>query len=127
VGSQENSLFYIDPHHPRPSIPLRSPNISDPLYDLALSQPLAATTLNRDLDAFFSIAYSEEELSTYHSDKVRKMALRNLDPSMLLGFLIKDEKDWDDFEHRVSEVRLSFCLLRRLNHFADNDNFSMNT
>lgn len=28
-----------------------------------------------------------------------------MDPSMLLGFLIRDEKDWQDWKRRVADVR----------------------
>lgn len=108
VGSQANSLFYLDPHHPRAAIPLRFPT-DQSLIDLASSLPLGfhKTTSTDDcdrIDSFFSQAYTDEELDTYHCDKVRKMALRNLDPSMLLGFLIKDRQDWIAFETSVTEV-----------------------
>lgn len=32
------------------------------------------------------------------------MGVTSLDPSMLLGFLIRDESDWEDFATRVQEV-----------------------
>ena len=51
-------------------------------------------------------AYSPVELRTFHCDKVRKMPLSGLDPSMLIGFLCRDERDWRDLRERVSEVRL---------------------
>jgi hypothetical protein len=51
-------------------------------------------------------AYSAAELKTFHCDRVRKMPLSGLDPSMLIGFLCRDEDDWRDFRKRVSEVRL---------------------
>ena len=54
-------------------------------------------------------AYSVAELQTFHSEQVRKMTLSGLDPSMLLGFLCKDEEDWDDFKMRVNDV--SFCFI----------------
>ncbi|KAK4916833.1 hypothetical protein LTR28_013368, partial [Elasticomyces elasticus] len=28
-----------------------------------------------------------------------------MDPSMLIGFLIKDEADWEDWKHRLKEVK----------------------
>lgn len=49
-------------------------------------------------------AYSTTELKTFHCDRVRKMPLSGLDPSMLLGFLCKDEADWVDFRERVGEA-----------------------
>lgn len=48
--------------------------------------------------------YSTSELRTFHCDRVRKIPLSGLDPSMLLGFLCKDEADWIDFRKRVNEL-----------------------
>lgn len=42
------------------------------------------------------------ELKTFHCERVRKMPLSGLDPSMLLGFLCKDEDDWKDFRLRIT-------------------------
>lgn len=58
----------------------------------------------------YCTAYSAAELKTFHCDRVRKMPLSGLDPSMLIGFLCRDEDDWRDFRKRVSEVRLSGSL-----------------
>lgn len=49
-------------------------------------------------------AYTAAELKTFHCERVRKMPLSGLDPSMLLGFLCKDKEDWEDFRRRVVEV-----------------------
>lgn len=49
-------------------------------------------------------AYSAAELKTFHCDRVRKMPLSGLDPSMLMGFLCKDEADWQDLKQRIAEV-----------------------
>ncbi|KAG8972175.1 Cysteine protease atg4 [Tulasnella sp. 425] len=48
-------------------------------------------------------AYSPAELRTFHCDKVRKMPLSHMDPSMLLGFLCKDEAEWNDLRARAQE------------------------
>ena len=48
--------------------------------------------------------YNIAELRTFHCDRVRKMPLSGLDPSMLLGFLCKEEKDWIDLRRRINEV-----------------------
>lgn len=53
----------------------------------------------------YATAYSPSELKTFHCDKVRKMPLSAMDPSMLLGFLCKDESDWIDLRSRANEVR----------------------
>ncbi|KAI6044613.1 cysteine protease required for autophagy [Pisolithus marmoratus] len=48
--------------------------------------------------------YTAAELGTFHCDRVRKMPLSGLDPSMLLGFLCKDENDWMDLRRRINEL-----------------------
>ncbi|KAI0697475.1 hypothetical protein BC835DRAFT_1413706 [Cytidiella melzeri] len=52
----------------------------------------------------FATAYSATELKTFHCDRVRKMPLSGLDPSMLIGFLCKDESDWRDLKARITEL-----------------------
>ncbi|KAL0576416.1 Cysteine protease atg4 [Marasmius crinis-equi] len=49
-------------------------------------------------------AYNIAELRTFHCERVRKMPLSGLDPSMLIGFLCKDEADWQDLRRRVGEL-----------------------
>ncbi|KAI0245661.1 hypothetical protein BJV78DRAFT_1287349 [Lactifluus subvellereus] len=49
-------------------------------------------------------AYNATELRTYHCERVRKMPLSGLDPSMLIGFLCKNEEDWIDLRQRVTEL-----------------------
>ena len=49
-------------------------------------------------------AYHAAELKTFHCERVRKMPLSGLDPSMLIGFLCKDEADWQDFRRQVGEL-----------------------
>ncbi len=45
---------------------------------------------------------------------VRKMPLSGLDPSMLIGFLCRDEADWWDFRKRVGEVCCAPLLVTRI-------------
>ena len=52
----------------------------------------------------YCTAYSAAELKTFHCDRVRKMPMSGLDPSMLIGFSCRDEKDWWDFKKRVADV-----------------------
>lgn len=54
--------------------------------------------------AWYLHAYTDTQLKTFHSEKVRKMPLSGLDPSMLLGFLIRNEAEFEDFCERVSRV-----------------------
>lgn len=69
--------------------------------------------VDRDLNALqehFVNAYSPMELKTFHCERVRKMPLSGLDPSMLIGFLCKDEEDWIDLRKRVVEVSVLHLL-----------------
>lgn len=77
VGCQGDSFFYLDPHETRPALPFHA----DPS------------------------GYTEEELASVHTRRLRSLRISEMDPSMLLGFLIRDEKDWADWKRRVAEVR----------------------
>jgi cysteine protease ATG4 len=61
-----------------------------------------------ELQTHYVSAYSPVELKTYHCDRVRKLPLSGLDPSMLIGFLCKDEQSWIDLRARVNDVRISY-------------------
>ncbi|MCO5585190.1 hypothetical protein L7F22_039122 [Adiantum nelumboides] len=87
VGYQGNSLFYLDPHHVRSSIAFKHPPPS----------------MEND-DEWWAHAYTEQELATFHNDRPRRMPMKSLDPSMLLGFLIQDEEDLHDFVVRVKAL-----------------------
>ncbi|KAJ7918714.1 hypothetical protein B0H13DRAFT_1991420 [Mycena leptocephala] len=93
VGAQAEGLFYLDPHHSRPAVPLRPP---------------LKTTTDKDMDEaaeqYYASAYTAAELQTFHCEKVRKMAISGLDPSMLVGFLCRDADEWTDFRKRVLEL-----------------------
>lgn len=65
-----------------------------------------------NIQRHYATAYSHAELKTFHCDRVRKMPLSGLDPSMLIGFLCKDEQDWVDFRHRVTQV----CMFKHFSH-----------
>ena len=60
-------------------------------------------------------AYSPAELRTFHCERVRKMPLSGLDPSMLIGFLCKNEADWIDLRQRVTDVCALFFIRPRAN------------
>lgn len=110
VGAQDQSLFYIDPHHPKPAVPLAQ--LPAALADLANRMPLSGAPdallehVREQLDDFFLDAYPDPTLRSFHCERVRRMALASMDPSMLVGFLIRDESDWVDFVARHKSVRL---------------------
>jgi len=71
-------MFYLDPHQPRPFLPYQS-DAKD---------------------------YTAEQVDSFHTKRLRRLHLKEMDPSMLLGFLIKNEDDWQAFRNGVAEVRL---------------------
>ncbi|CAG8782213.1 2210_t:CDS:10, partial [Dentiscutata erythropus] len=75
VATQADDLYYLDPHHSRPALELKSME-----------------------------EYTEEELSTFHCDTIRKIHISHLDPSMLLGFYCRTADDFEDFCRRVEEI-----------------------
>ena len=63
---QGDQFFYLDPHFTRPALPLHS-------------DPAACTA---------------EEAESCHTRRLRRLSLEDMDPSMLLAFLITSEDDW---------------------------------
>lgn len=77
VGVQGQWLFYLDPHHTRPALPYRE--------------------APQD--------YTTEELDSCHTRRLRHLHVEDMDPSMLIGFLINDEDDWDMWKSAVKHVQ----------------------
>ncbi|KAK1584723.1 peptidase family C54 [Colletotrichum navitas] len=91
IGAQGSYLFYLDPHHTRPALPFH---------------------MNLSL-------YSEADVDTVHTRRLRRLHVRELDPSMLIGFLILDEDDWDEWRRNVKHVQGKAVI-----HVADHDPIS---
>jgi len=85
VASQADDLFYLDPHHSKPSIPIW---IADG----------AASRRRRGSD------WTREEVDSFHSNQIRKLRLTDLDPSMLIGYLCQKEDDWTDLVARFERA-----------------------
>ncbi|KAK5942534.1 Cysteine protease atg4 [Knufia obscura] len=77
VGVQNSTFFYLDPHETRSALPYHE----DPGQ------------------------YTVEEIGTCHTRRLRGLDIKEMDPSMLMGFLIRDESDWEDFKRRINDVR----------------------
>lgn len=75
-GIQNDQFFYLDPHYTRAALPLRS----DPAE------------------------YTEEEIDSCHTRRLRRLPLTDMDPSMLLAFLVKDEEDWVAWRKAVTDA-----------------------
>ncbi|EKJ72185.1 hypothetical protein FPSE_07642 [Fusarium pseudograminearum CS3096] len=77
IGAQGSFLFYLDPHHTRVALPYRE----DP------------------------IEYTSEEIASCHTPRLRRIHVREMDPSMLIGFLIQNEVDWQELKRNVKHVQ----------------------
>ncbi|KAG5651052.1 hypothetical protein H0H81_010067 [Sphagnurus paluster] len=86
-----------------------SPSPSEPMdvRELSMSASSSISVGPGALDPVqehYVTAYHGAELKTFHCERVRKMPLSGLDPSMLIGFLCKNKADWYDFRKRVEKL-----------------------
>lgn len=79
-AKQEDNLFFLDPHTDRPSIPYHE----DPSR------------------------YESTDLQEVHTQRIRRMPMKDLDPSMLIGFLVRDEDDWQAWKSSMTEQQGAF-------------------
>ncbi|KAL8683064.1 MAG: hypothetical protein Q9186_000974 [Xanthomendoza sp. 1 TL-2023] len=77
VGHQADNFFFLDPHQPRQALARRN-DVTE---------------------------YSKADIDSCHNRRLRRLPLQEMDPSMLIGFLIRDKGDWDDWRRRVTEVQ----------------------
>lgn len=76
-GYQSDHLFYLDPHVPQSAILL-------------------------DESGHINEKARMRILSTIHSRKLRRLHLGKIDPSMLIGFLIKTREEYDAFKEKIN-------------------------
>ncbi|KAI0969095.1 cysteine protease atg4 [Xylaria arbuscula] len=88
IGVQGLHFFYLDPHFTRPIFPYRE--------DVT--------------------QYTKEEVDTCHTRKLRRLHIKEMDPSMLIGFLIRDEEDWRGWRRGVKHVQGKAII-----HVSDHD------
>jgi cysteine protease ATG4 len=48
--------------------------------------------------------YTDEEMASCHTRRLRRIDVREMDPSMLIGFLIRDEEDWKAWRTGITNV-----------------------
>lgn len=76
VGVQGQNYFYLDPHTTRPALPLHA-NPKD---------------------------YSDEDIDTCHTRRLRRIHISEMDPSMLIAFLVTNEEDWHKWRKSVTDL-----------------------
>lgn len=75
-GIQGDQFFYLDPHITRPALRYNS-NPAD---------------------------FTAEEMDSCHTRRLRRLPLKDMDPSMLIAFLIKDEEDWRSWRSEMGNA-----------------------
>jgi len=88
IGVQGSDFFYLDPHQTRPALPFPE-KIDD---------------------------YTQDDIDSCHTRRLRRIHVKEMDPSMLLAFLIRDENDWKEWRRAVKEVQGKAVI-----HVADKD------
>ena len=59
---------------------------------------------------------SDEEVDSCHTRKLRRITLRDMDPSMLVAFLVRDEEDWRSWRKAMNKPSGKPVV-----HVADNE------
>ncbi|KAJ9101225.1 hypothetical protein QFC21_003444 [Naganishia friedmannii] len=108
IGCQADNLFYLDPHLTRPAIPLKTRTEERDPSDPSRVVSQAPHDEQDDgspaqVDWLLNV-YTSDQLKTFHCDKVKKMPISSLDPSMLIGFLCKNHDDWLDLRERLNNL-----------------------
>lgn len=83
-GFQGDYLFYLDPHLPQPAL----------LHEEKLENSVSESTE----------IVSSLDIQSVHTKKLRKIHLSEVDPSMLLGFLIRSENEWNAWKEKIQNT-----------------------
>lgn len=78
LGCQADYLLYLDPHIPQQAI------------------------LLNDLKKAGSSDYKSKMLGTLHTTKIKLLSLGKVDPSMLIGFLVKTREEYNDLRQKIN-------------------------
>ncbi|ODV91913.1 hypothetical protein CANCADRAFT_22222, partial [Tortispora caseinolytica NRRL Y-17796] len=81
-AAQGNKLFYLDPHFAKPRLPYYE-NLSD---------------------------YTDEDLASVRTDRINNLDMKDMDPSMLVGFYLSSAEDCIELKHFINESSCSKIL-----------------
>ncbi|MCJ1432632.1 Cysteine protease atg4 [Xylographa pallens] len=76
-GVQGDYFFYHDPHQTRPAL------LWHEIHD----------------------EYTVEEIDSCHTRRLRRLHVKDMDPSMLVAFLIRDETDWQNWRQAIGKTK----------------------
>lgn len=89
-GYQEDSLFYLDPHVAQKAL----------VPPVSAGQEVVEETINKDTPSsqFIKIETPQIDVASVHTTKIRMLPLVEMDPSMLVGILVKSKEDYDQLK-----------------------------
>ncbi|KAF3047440.1 Cysteine protease atg4 [Didymella heteroderae] len=113
VGTQGNTFFYLDPHSTRPLLPYHNPPTTskDSPHDESKSDSPLEASESTIADSQTTIvpspadSYTPSDISTCHTRRIRRLQIREMDPSMLLAFLVTSEEDYEKWKEGVQSVQ----------------------
>ncbi|KAK0334766.1 Cysteine protease atg4 [Friedmanniomyces endolithicus] len=85
TGYQGEQFFYLDPHTTRPAL-------------------LPSTSSSAEAEAGQQKGLSGEDVRTCHTRRVRRLRITEMDPSMLLGFLVRSREEFEEWRRGVEGV-----------------------
>lgn len=57
------------------------------------------------MDSSETSPYTQDHLSTCHTRRIRRLQIREMDPSMLLAFLVTSHDDYEDWKQGIRSVQ----------------------
>ncbi|KAG9202177.1 Cysteine protease atg4 [Epicoccum nigrum] len=126
IGTQGNNFFYLDPHTTRPLLPYHTPSFAKDDTAAKADSPLTASTASESTitDSQTTIvpspsdapsSYTPADVATCHTRRIRRLQIREMDPSMLLAFLITSEDDYAAWREGVQSVQ-GKCVVHVQDH-----------
>ena len=76
MATQGDKFFFLDPHQTRAALPLYSDTAD----------------------------YTQDQVDSCHTRRLRRLSINEMDPSMLLGFLIRDREDWKSWRQAIADM-----------------------
>ncbi|CCX16451.1 hypothetical protein FPQ18DRAFT_403188 [Pyronema domesticum] len=108
IGVQGDYLFYLDPHVVRPAVTFKNPTSpSRPSSSSSPQSPGSSVSSGPTSPGpgAASGGISNEDWESFHTSRLRRLHVKDVDPSMMFAFLIKSEEEWREFRQGVKEVQ----------------------